>query len=228
MKKILNLPNLITIFRVFMVPVLVAVLLAPKNFKLDEYLYFKREEIGVIVFSLAAISDGLDGWLARRRNEITVFGQLLDPLADKLLITAALIALVDLQLAETWVVVVIVGRELAVTGLRGMASSHGLNYPAGAVGKWKMGAEIAAVITLLCGNLQNSRHASIAFPVLRLFAVPRGAFLYVSRFGAIMLYLAMVLALISGVQLFFRFFRDMRRRESSSDAPAAGASGGPS
>jgi CDP-diacylglycerol--glycerol-3-phosphate 3-phosphatidyltransferase len=221
MKKILNLPNLITIFRVFMVPVLVVVLLAPKNFELDEYFYFKREEIGVLVFSLAAISDGLDGWLARRRNEVTAFGQLMDPLADKLLIASALIALVDLQLAETWVVVVIVGRELAVTGLRGMASAHGFNYPAGAVGKWKMGAEIAAVITLLLGNLQHSQHAARAFRFFLLFAVPRGMFRYVSLFGGVMLYLAMALAVISGVQLFLRFFRDLRRRE------AAGESAGP-
>ncbi len=223
MKKILNLPNLITIFRVFMVPVLVAVLLAPKHFHVDEYLYFRREEIGVIVFSLAAISDGLDGWLARRRNEITAFGQLMDPLADKLLIASALIALVDLQLAETWVVVVIVGRELAVTGLRGMASGHGFTYPAGSVGKWKMGAEIAAVITLLLGKLQDSVHASVAFPVLRIFTVPRGILTYVGQFGAVMLYLAMVLAVISGLQLFLRFFRDLRRHESPAESAGPGA-----
>ena len=171
-------------FRVFMVPVLVAILLAPKNFNFDEWIYFKREEIGVLVFSIAAISDWLDGWLARRRGESSVFGQLMDPLAGKLLIAAALISLVDLQLAETWVVVVIIGRELAVTGLRGMASAMGFHYPAGFVGKWKMGAEISAVILLILGNLQKSQQAEFAFPIFRFFTVPRGMFHYVSVTGA--------------------------------------------
>lgn len=208
--RMLNLPNLVTLFRVFMVPVLVAILLAPKNFDFDVWIYFKREEIGVLVFSIAAISDWLDGWLARRRGEFSVFGQLMDPLADKLLIASALISLVDLQLVETWVVVVIIGREIAVTGLRGMASAMGFNYPAGWVGKWKMGAEISAVILLILGNLKKSQQAEFAFPIFRFFTVPRGLFLYVSEAGAVMLYVAMILALISGLQLFIRFLRDAR------------------
>ena len=213
--RILNLPNLVTLFRVFLVPVLVAILLAPKNFNFDEWIYFKREEIGVLVFSIAAISDWLDGWLARRRGESSVFGQLMDPLADKLLIASALISLVDLQLAETWVVVVIIGREIAVTGLRGMASAMGFHYRAGAVGKWKMGAEISAVILLILGNLQDSQQAEFAFPIFRFFTVPRGMFRYVSVTGTVMLYVAMVLAIISGLQLFTRFLRDARAAEVS-------------
>jgi CDP-diacylglycerol--glycerol-3-phosphate 3-phosphatidyltransferase len=212
--RILNLPNLVTMFRVFLVPVLVAILLAPKKFDFDNHVYFKREEIGVLVFSIAAISDWLDGWLARRRGESSVFGQLLDPLADKLLIASALISLVDLQLAETWVVVVIIGRELAVTGLRGMASAMGFNYPAGWIGKWKMGAEIAAIILLILGNLKNSTRAEFAFPIFRFFSVPRGLFLYVSQAGAIILYVAMILALISAMQLFTRFLRDANAVEA--------------
>ena len=212
--RILNLPNLVTLFRVFLVPVLVAILLAPKNFNFHEWIYFKREEIGVLVFSVAAISDWLDGWLARRRGESSVFGQLMDPLADKLLIASALISLVDLQLAETWVVVVIIGRELAVTGLRGLASAMGFNYPAGSIGKWKMGAEIAAVILLIMGNLQRSQQAEFAFPIFRFITVPRGAFVYVRETGTVILYIAMILALISALQLFTRFLRDARVTES--------------
>ncbi len=211
-KRILTLPNIITIVRVFIVPLMVAALLAPKNFDFKELVYFKREEWGALLFSVAAISDGIDGWLARRRNEVTVFGQLLDPLADKLLIASALIALVDLQLAETWVVTVIIGRELAVTGLRGLAATYGFNYSAGWIGKWKMGAEIAAIILLILGNLRHSAKAEFAFPIFRFFAVPRGLFVHVFAAGRFMLYVAMILALWSGIRLFHRFWRDVQDR----------------
>lgn len=211
-RRILTLPNIITMVRVFMVPVLVAILLAPKNFDIGEYAFYKREEWGAILFSLAAISDGVDGWLARKRNEVTLFGQMMDPLADKLLIVSALIALVDLQLAETWVVTVIIGRELAVTGLRGLAAQYGFNYPAGWSGKWKMGLEIAAVILLILGNFKNSPHAELAMPIFRLFAVPRGFFIYVQGAGRAVLYAAMAMALWSGYEVFMKFWRDMQSR----------------
>ncbi|HKD10880.1 MAG TPA: CDP-diacylglycerol--glycerol-3-phosphate 3-phosphatidyltransferase, partial [Thermoanaerobaculia bacterium] len=113
----INLPNALTLSRIFLVPFLVVVLLT----KFDG-----REIVGLIIFLTATATDFFDGWLARRRGEITTLGTLLDPIADKLLISAAFISLVELGLAPAWMVVVVVGREFAVSGLRAIASGHGL------------------------------------------------------------------------------------------------------
>ena len=101
---------------------------------------------------MAALTDWLDGYLARRRKQITTMGQVLDPLADKLLITAALVSLVQLDIAPAWMAAVIIGRELAVTGLRSFAQSRGIIMPASPMGKVKMVAEVVAVMLLLVGS----------------------------------------------------------------------------
>ena len=112
----INLPNALTLLRIFLVPFLVVVLLT----KFDG-----REIVGLVIFLTAVATDFLDGWLARRRGEITTLGALLDPIADKLLISAAFISLVELGLAPAWMVVVVIGREFAVSGLRSIASGAG-------------------------------------------------------------------------------------------------------
>ncbi len=116
----INLPNALTLTRIFLVPFLVVVLLT----KFDG-----RETVGLLIFLTAVATDFLDGWLARRRREITTLGTLLDPIADKLLISAAFISLVELGLAPAWMVVVIIGREFAVSGLRSIASGRGILIP---------------------------------------------------------------------------------------------------
>ena len=122
----INLPNALTLLRIFLVPFLVVVLLT----KFDG-----RETVGLLIFLTAVATDFLDGWLARRRGEITTLGTLLDPIADKLLISAAFISLVELGLAPAWMVVVVIGREFAVSGLRSIASGRGIIIAASGLGQ---------------------------------------------------------------------------------------------
>ncbi len=172
----INLPNALTLLRIFLVPFLVVVLLT----KFDG-----RETVGLIIFLTAVTTDFLDGWLARRRGEITTLGALLDPIADKLLISAAFISLVELGLAPAWMVVVVIGREFAVSGLRSIASGRGIVIAASVWGKLKMFTQIAAVSLLILAL----RHDGFALP------------------GRIALWLVVAVALVSGTEYFTRFLR---------------------
>jgi CDP-diacylglycerol--glycerol-3-phosphate 3-phosphatidyltransferase len=143
----MNLPNTLTVARIFLVPLLVVVLLT--KFPAPELFGLPKELVAAAIFGLASLTDWLDGFLARRHGQITTLGQLLDPLADKLLITAALVSLVQMSLVPAWMAAVIIGRELAVTVLRSLAQSRGAIMPASSLGKLKMTAQIVAVLTLL-------------------------------------------------------------------------------
>ena len=114
--EIWNVPNSLTLLRIFLVPFLVVVLLTK---------FYGREYVGLTIFLVAAVTDFFDGWIARRSNKITRLGALLDPIADKLLMSAAFISLVELGLARAWMVVIIIGREFAVSGLRSIAAQQG-------------------------------------------------------------------------------------------------------
>jgi CDP-diacylglycerol---glycerol-3-phosphate 3-phosphatidyltransferase len=145
-----NLPNAITLGRIFLVPLLVVVLLTnPKDISLFG---MGKELLGALIFGVASLTDWLDGYLARRRKQITGFGQWMDPLADKLLVTAALVSLVYLELAPAWMVVVILFREFAVTVLRSMAHARGHALPASPLGKVKLVAQVAAILILILGR----------------------------------------------------------------------------
>ena len=146
----MNLPNALTLARIFLVPVLVVVLLT--RFEAQLIFGVPREVVGASIFGLAAFTDWLDGFLARRRKQVTVWGQLMDPLADKLLITAALISLVQMSMASAWMVVVILGRELAITVLRSLAYTRGVTIPASPLGKVKMVAQVVAILLLILGS----------------------------------------------------------------------------
>ena len=129
----MNLPNTITLGRIFLVPLLVVVLLTnPKDLNLFGV---GQELLGALIFATASLTDWLDGYLARRRKQITGFGQWMDPLADKLLVTAALISLVSMGRASAWMVAVILGREYAVTVLRSIAHAKGYALPASPLGR---------------------------------------------------------------------------------------------
>lgn len=145
----MNLPNSLTIARIFLVPVLVSVLLTKFEGRLVVGL--PVELVAAAIFGIASFTDWLDGYLARRRNQVTALGQMLDPLADKLLISATLISLVQLGLASAWMVGVIIGREIAVTGLRNLAYSRGLAMPASGLGKFKMASQVVAILLLILG-----------------------------------------------------------------------------
>ena len=146
----MNLPNALTLARIFLVPLLVVVLLT--RFEAQLILGVPKEVIGAAIFGLAAFTDWLDGYLARRRQQVTALGQLMDPLADKLLITAALISLVQMGLAPAWMVMVILGRELGVTVLRSLVHARGVVIPASPLGKVKMVAQVVAILLLMLSN----------------------------------------------------------------------------
>ncbi len=139
----MNLPNSLTLARIFLVPLLVVVLWTE---------FEGKELVGAAIFSVAALTDWLDGFLARRQKQVTTFGQLMDPLADKLLITAALISLVQMELAPAWMVAIILGRELGVTVLRSLAYSRGVTIPASPLGKVKMMSQVIAILLLILGR----------------------------------------------------------------------------
>ena len=135
-----NVPNVLTLLRILAVPVLVVALL-------DETP--DGDVIAAAVFALAALTDGLDGYIARRREEVTTFGKLMDPLADKLLVIAALISLVSLNRLDAWIAMVIIAREIAVTGLRSLAAEQGVVIAASWLGKLKTLLQVAAIICLI-------------------------------------------------------------------------------
>jgi CDP-diacylglycerol---glycerol-3-phosphate 3-phosphatidyltransferase len=176
----MNLPISLTLLRIFFVPLLV-VLLLTKGENLDLW--------AVAVFLAAALTDLLDGYLARRRRQITTLGILLDPIADKLLTSAAFISLVELGFVQAWMIVIIVGREFAVSGLRAIASAEGYVLKASELGKTKMVLQVAAITTIVL-----EQH-----------------FLFLSRFhlGIVLMWLVVFFALISAAQYFWEFRRKM-------------------
>jgi len=143
----LNLPNYITLTRIAAIPLLIWILCTPRLSDTNG----EREILASTVFILASITDGIDGYLARKRGQITTMGILLDPLADKLLIAAAFITLVQFNpvLVPAWMAVVIVGREFLVSGLRSIAASEGFTIQASELGKFKMLVQIISVVAVI-------------------------------------------------------------------------------
>jgi CDP-diacylglycerol--glycerol-3-phosphate 3-phosphatidyltransferase len=145
-----NLPNSITFFRILLIPVFMAFLLGAVPFGAD---HAEALHIGGLlaaaVFALAAATDTIDGYMARRRREVTVLGAFLDPLADKLMVSAALVALVQLQKLSAWVAMVIIAREFAVSGLRMVAAAEGVIIPASTWGKVKTVCQMVAVMAVI-------------------------------------------------------------------------------
>ena len=139
----LNVPNVLTVIRILLVPVLVVALLVNTA---------HGSTVAAVVFALAAFTDGLDGYIARSRESITTFGKVMDPVADKLLIAAALISLVSLGRVAAWVAMVIIAREFAVSGLRIAAGQEGVVIPASPLGKLKTIVQVAAVLALIAAD----------------------------------------------------------------------------
>ena len=138
-----NLPNLLTLFRILLVPLLVVTLLTK---------FENKEFVGLGLFLLASLTDFLDGFIARRRRQITRLGKLLDPAADKILISAAFISLVELGIAPAWIVVTLVARDFAVSTLRSFAASEGVVIPAGFWGKVKTVTQVISISLLIISN----------------------------------------------------------------------------
>lgn len=181
-RRMINLPNALSLIRIVLVPLLVVVLLTPP--RSWDWTGVHTDIMGAAIFGLASLTDLLDGWLARRNRQITTLGQWLDPLADKLLITGALISLVQLERAPAWMVAIIVGRELAVTGLRSVATSRGVAMPASDLGKRKMAAQVTAILGLLLAP-------KVPFPL--------------NWVGTVALWVMLALAIWSAVDYYRRF-----------------------
>ena len=186
----MNLPNSLTLLRIFFVPVLIVVLLTRRpNVELWGFpMHF--EFWGVLILLLAAATDWADGYFARSRLQETTLGILLDPIADKLLISAAFISLVEMHLVPAWMVVIIVGREFTILGLRNIASAEGFTIQASVLGKTKMVLQVIAVAVLIAG----ARHAAL------------------KSLGLILLWLVVISALVSAAQYFLRFWSQLDDR----------------
>ena len=182
----LNLPNVLTVIRILLVPVLVVALLGEAG---DDLL-------AAFVFAAASATDALDGYLARSRNAITSFGKLMDPIADKLLVIAALFALVSLDRLQAWIAMVIVTRELAVTVTRMAATAQGVIIPAAGLGKIKTMVQVAAIFFL------------IAFDPTPLWV-------------DLLVYAAVAVTVVSGIDYFFGLRRMLREAEERRHRAAA-------
>ena len=179
-----NLPNSLTLTRIFLVPLLVVVLLT--KFEGPAIFGIRKELLGAAIFGLASLTDWLDGYLARRRKQVTPLGQLMDPIADKLLTSAAFISLVQMELAPAWMIAIIIGREFAVTGLRSIAFARGVTMPSSPLGKIKMVAQVVTILLLILGSDDVE------------------PFLFVGTIG---LWFVVAIAVISGADYYRRFNR---------------------
>ena len=179
-QQILTLPNGLTITRVLVIPIIIILLFSEGSvYRL----------INAVLFLLAAVTDTFDGYLARRRGMVTTLGKFLDPLADKLLIVTALIALIPARGIPVWMVIIIVGREIAVTGLRSIAAAQGMVIAAGSWGKYTTFLEVLSVFFLIL----SGEYFSIDF----------------QDAGVALLGVAVIFAVISGVKYFKDFFKEI-------------------
>jgi len=177
----MNLANRITVFRIFLVPLIVFFLLYSSKY----YMHL----IAAFIFLIASLTDLIDGYIARYRNEVTNFGKLLDPIADKLLTSSALISLVDLQKIPAWIVVFIIGRDFCISGLRSIAASQGFVIQASVIGKYKTVFEICGILLLILTGTSSEE-----------------IFYYLNLSGLGIIFLAAIFAVISGMQYFFSFW----------------------
>lgn len=189
----MNIPNKITISRIFLIPIFIILLSVPFSWgewSIGDTQLPVSHFVAALLFIVAAATDWVDGYYARKFDLVTNFGKFLDPLADKLLVSAALILLVEMGIAPAWVVILIISREFAVTGLRLVASGEGIVLAASNMGKLKTATQMVAIAVLL---LHNFPFSYIGFP-----------------FGTIMLYVALFFTVLSGWDYFVKNWHVMR------------------
>ncbi|NKB82660.1 MAG: CDP-diacylglycerol--glycerol-3-phosphate 3-phosphatidyltransferase [Nitrospirales bacterium] len=186
-KGALNLPNLLTLSRIFLVPVFILTFSTPT---------VTRSWAAAFVFGVAALTDWFDGYLARRRAEVTTIGRLLDPIADKFLVVSGLILLVQFQRIAAWVAIIFIVREIVITGMRAIAATEGVVISAGSLGKYKVILQIFGILILI---LQDA----VSLP-----------FVSVSLLGNGFLYMALGFSLVSGAQYFARVFGTLKLSSS--------------
>ncbi|RDW17775.1 CDP-diacylglycerol--glycerol-3-phosphate 3-phosphatidyltransferase [Oceanobacillus chungangensis] len=183
----MNLPNKLTLSRIILIPVFILLLSIPFNWgewNIGDTTLPVSHFVAAILFIFASATDWVDGYYARKYNLVTNLGKFMDPLADKLLVSAALILLIEMGLAPAWIVIIIISREFAVTGLRLVAAGEGIVLAAGNLGKIKTATQMIAIAVLL---LHNFPFSYLGFP-----------------FGTIMLYIALFFTVLSGVDYFIK------------------------
>lgn len=186
--QILNLPNILTMMRIAAIPLLAALLLTPSK---------SSGFWAAAVFALASITDWLDGYLARRMGIVTVFGKFLDPIADKMIVMAAMVMILPFGRVPAWMVLVILGREIIITGLRGIASSEGIVIQASDLGKFKTIFQIVAILGLIL-HYDYNWFFGIAHPLLTV---------NMHNIGMFYLWIATILTIWSGIDYLARFIK---------------------
>jgi CDP-diacylglycerol---glycerol-3-phosphate 3-phosphatidyltransferase len=189
----MNIPNRITISRILLIPLFILLMSIPfqwGEWNIGDESLPVSHFVAALLFIIASTTDWIDGYYARKHNLVTNLGKFLDPLADKLLVSAALILLVETGAAPAWVVIIIISREFAVTGLRLVAAGEGTVLAAGNMGKLKTATQMIAISVLL---LHNFPFSFIDFP-----------------FGTIMLYIALFFTVLSGYDYFVKNWHVMR------------------
>jgi CDP-diacylglycerol---glycerol-3-phosphate 3-phosphatidyltransferase len=182
-----NLPNLITALRIFLIPVFFLLFLTPSP---------SRSLCAAIVFLLASATDLLDGYVARKLEQVTRLGKFLDPIADKLLVITALILLVQFQRVSALLSILLIGRDMTITGLRAVASDYGIVIPAERLGKLKMFLQIVAITLLILDSAFLAGLGEID----------------IHRWGTLLLWLSLLLAMLSAYKYFYNFIKELRRR----------------
>lgn len=189
----MNIPNRITLSRIFLIPVFILLLTLPLDWG---FWTIGTTELPIVdfvaamIFIFASGTDWVDGYYARKHNLVTNLGKFLDPMADKLLVAAAFILLIEMNLAPAWIVILIISREFAVTGLRLVAAGEGIVLAAGKMGKWKTTFQLVSIALLL---LHDFPFSYIGFPA-----------------GKITLYIALILTVVSGIDYFVKNWHVMR------------------
>jgi CDP-diacylglycerol---glycerol-3-phosphate 3-phosphatidyltransferase len=178
----INLPNVLTLTRILLIPVFVLLFVVPTP---------DRSLAAAVVFVIAAMTDLLDGYLARRRGQVTKLGRLLDPIADKLLVLSALIVLVQVDRVGALVAILIIAREVAVTGIRAIAATEGMIISAEVTGKYKMALQVIAIVLLILEGTVLSEFGNVHLA------------------GIVTLYFSVVLGYVSGVQYVYSFWRQI-------------------
>jgi CDP-diacylglycerol--glycerol-3-phosphate 3-phosphatidyltransferase len=178
----INVPNLLTLTRILLIPVFVMLFATP-----DPH----RSIIAAIVFTVAAVTDLLDGYLARRSGQVTKLGKLLDPIADKLLVLSALILLVNVDRVSALVAILIIAREVAVTGIRAIAATEGMIIAAETSGKYKMALQVIAIVLLILEGTALSALGNLHLA------------------GIVTLYLSLILGYVSGAQYVWSFWKQV-------------------
>lgn len=197
----MNLPNSITLSRIGCVPLLIWLL--SRSCPLHGF-YGEQEILASALFILASITDGVDGYLARKRGQITTMGMLLDPLADKLMVTAAFICLVELnpRIVPAWIAVVVIGREFLVSGLRSIAASEGFTIQASDLGKLKMVTQIVAVVAAILDHRWDVWHFGWFIMPVHIIAVTA-------------VYFMVLVSIISAIDYFAAFWRKIDHASAS-------------